>query len=362
MRKFRFKSLKVRLIVSIFVIITAVYALFALVMLLAYHGGAFEINEENYYANAQQFGGIVMLLIFMLISIIIGLLVFYRFNDLFLRPIDELSVAMKEVEKGNYDVAVSNDVKIRELYRLMNGFNQMAKEISSVELLKKDFISYFSHEFKTPIASIQGFSRQIKEVDLPLDKQREYADIIYRESDRLIKMAGNVLMLTKLEHQNMLTEINEYSLDEQLRRTLLLLESKWSDKEIELQLELDEIAINSNEELVKQIWINVISNAINYSKQKSEIKISCKIDGDYALVRIRDYGRGMPVEVRERIFEKFYQGDESHSAGGNGLGMPIVKRIVDLSGGKIIVRSRIDEGTTVLVYLPLAPIKIEEVK
>ena len=349
-RRPRVRTLKIRLIISIFVIIISAYALLALLMLLAYHGGLFTF--DNFY-EAGRFGMLIMILIFFVLSTVIGMMVFYRFNQLFLHPVNELSTALKEVEKGNYDIEVSTDVKIRELYRLMNGFNRMTKEISSVELLKKDFISYFSHEFKTPIASIQGFSRQLKEQELDLEKQQEYVDIIYRESDRLIKMSGNVLMLTKLEHQQTLTDIKTFSLDEQLRRTLLILEEQWSEQELDLIIELDELEISSNEELVKQIWVNVLGNAINYSNHGGVLKVQCRCDGDFAKIRIRDYGAGMPDKVRERIFEKFYQGDASHGSSGNGLGMSIVKRIVDLCGGKIVIKSQLKKGTVVIVYLPL---------
>ena len=347
MKKFRIRTLKIRLIISIFVIITSVYGLVFMLILLADHGGI--IAMENLY----RIGHFRVMIIFFFLSIIIGFLAFYRFNQLFLKPLNELSTALKEVEKGNYQVAVSTDVKIRELHRLMTGFNRMTKEISSVEMLKKDFISYFSHEFKTPITSIRGFSRQIKERELDPKKQKEYIDIIYRESNRLIKMSSNVLTLTKLEHQETLIDQKYFSLDEQLRRTLLVLEKQWTEKELELELELDEVSIISNEEMVKQIWVNVINNAINYSQPEGKFKISCKKDGQYAKIRIRDYGMGMSDVVRERIFEKFYQGDTSHGASGNGLGMAIVKRIVDLCGGKIVIKSQLKKGTIVLVYLPL---------
>ena len=344
------RTLKIRLILSIFVIILVTYGLVASIMMLAYHGGAFQ--GETIY-EFGRFGVRWLLLIFLLISFIIGLLVFYRFNQLFLQPVNKLSEALAQVEKGNYNIEVATDIKIREVHRLMTGFNRMTKEISSAELLKKDFISYFSHEFKTPIASIQGFSRQLKEQKLDFEKQQEYADIIYRESDRLSKMAGNVLILTKLEHQLVLTDVKEFSLDEQLRRTLLLLEKQWSEKNLDLILNLEELFISSNEEMVKQIWVNVLSNAINYSKPSGTLKVECRQDQQFAKVRIRDYGAGMPDKVRERIFEKFYQGDASHGASGNGLGMSIVKRIVDLCGGRIVIKSQLQKGTVVIVYLPI---------
>jgi len=167
-------------------------------------------------------------------------------------------------------------------------------------------------------------------------------------------MSGNVLTLTKLEHQTVLTDVKTFSLDEQLRRTLLVLEKQWSEKELDLVLELDELEIDSNEEMVKQIWVNVLSNAINYSQLGGQLKVECRRDGDFAKIRIRDYGAGMPDKVRERIYEKFYQGDASHGASGNGLGMAIVKRIVDLCNGKIVIKSQLQKGTVVIVYLPIS--------
>ena len=356
MRRFRIRTLKVRLIISIFVIITAVYALIGMILLLGHHGEFFEIEDMYQIYQVGRFM-FIMIIIFFVISVGIGMLVFYRFNHLFLKPINELSTVLKQVERGNYDVEVKADVQVRELRRLMRGFNRMTKEISSVELLKKDFISYFSHEFKTPITSIRGFSRQIKERDLSYDKQQEYIDIIYRESDRLIRMSSNVLTLTKLEHQATLTNTKIFSLDEQLRRTLLLLEEEWTAKELTLELDFPEIEINSNEEMIQQIWVNVIGNAINYSDYGGKLKIECKKDNEFAKVRIRDYGAGMTDEIRERIFEKFYQGDASHGASGNGLGMSIVKRIIDLCGGKIVIKSQLEKGTTVVIYIPELRVK-----
>lgn len=344
------RTLKVRLIVSIFVMITAVYGVVMMMVMFAHDAGFFAHHDA--YARGR-FGLFVLILVFFFISVIMGIIVFYKFNQLFLKPLNELSSALKQVEKGNYGVVVKTNVRVKEIRRLMFGFNRMAKEISSVELLKKDFISYFSHEFKTPITSIRGFSRQLKEQELDAAKQKEYIEIIYRESNRLTKMSSNVLMLTKLEHQQALTDVKLYELDEQLRRTILLLEKQWIEKKLELVLDLEAIKINSNEEMVKQIWVNVIGNAIHYSHPGQQLKIRCKQDGKFAKIRIRDDGVGMSDQVRARIFEKFYQGDTSRGTSGNGVGMSIVKRIVDLCGGKIMIKSQVGKGTTVLVYLPM---------
>ena len=350
MKPFRIRTLKVRLVISIFVVITSVYALAAMLLLLAYHG---DLLSSHALFHGGRIGIFLTIVVFFFISVLTGIMVFYRFNQLFLKPLNALSDAMKKVEMGHYDERVSTDVHIRELNRLMRGFNRMTKEISSVEMLKKDFISYFSHEFKTPMTSIRGFSRQIKEQQLTEEKQKEYIDIIYRESNRLIKMSANVLMLTKLEHQSTLSDVKEFSLDEQLRQSLLLLEDGWSEKNLDLDIDLDPVVIKSNEEIVTQIWVNILGNAIRYSAEGGKLKISCRKEGAFAKIRIKDEGQGMPDEVRERIFEKFYQGDASHGASGNGLGMAIVKRIVDLCQGKIVIKSQINKGTVVIVYLPL---------
>jgi len=346
----RIRTLKVRLIISIFVIIISIYSLLSLFFLLAYHGGIF--NSSDVY-NTGPHGILIIILIFFIVSVLTGIVVFYRFNNMFIKPLYQLSEAFKEVELGNYNAVVSTDVKIPELSRLLNGFNQMTKEISSVELLKKDFISSFSHEFKTPITSIRGFSRQIKEQDLTESKQREYIDIIYTESNRLINLSSNVLTLTKLEHQTYLTNVQNFNLGEQLRQTLVLLEKDWSLKQINLNLEIEDVIIKCNEEMMKQVWINIISNAINYSTPYSLLTVTCDYDGDFALVVVKDTGEGMPVDVKDRIFEKFFQGDCSHYTDGFGLGMSIVKRIVDLAHGNIKVSSKIGVGTSVEVRIPL---------
>jgi len=349
MRRFRIRTLKVRLIVSIFVIITSVYALVAMLVFLAHYGGLFK-PENLYYIEAWS--TLLLIATFFFASVIIGLLVFYRFSGLFLDPMKELALALKEVEKGNYNVEVRTDVPNRELRSVLTRFNRMAKEISSVEMLKKDFITYFSHEFKTPITSIHGFSKEIKEHQLDPEKQAEYADIIFTESERLINMSSNVLMLTKLEHQRALTDKNEFQVDEQVRRSLLVLEKNWTAKRLELDLNLDDVSIESSEELIAQIWLNVIGNAIHYSNDGDKLTITATSDDNFIKVRVCDTGIGMSDKVRERVFEKFYRGDAVGAKSGNGLGMSIVKRIVDLCGGRIIVKSQKGKGTTVVVYLP----------
>jgi len=348
-RRFRVRTLKLRLIISIFVIITSVYVLVAMMAFLAHYAGLFK-PDNLYYMGTWSV--LLLVVTFFFASVVIGLLVFYRFSELFLDPMKELAVALKEVEKGNYNVEVSTNVQNRELRSAMKQFNRMAKEISSVEMLKKDFISYFSHEFKTPITSIHGFSKQMKDHQLDPEKQIEYADIIYTESERLINMSSNVLMLTKLEHQTKLVDKNTFQVDEQIRRSLLVLEKKWTAKDLELDLDLDEVSVHSSEELMAQIWLNVIGNAIHYSNDGGIISITAKYDGDFVKVRICDSGMGMPDKVRERIFEKFYRGEGVAAKNGNGLGMAIVKRIIDLCEGKIIIKSQKGKGTTVVVYLP----------
>ena len=246
-----------------------------------------------------------------------------------------------------------------EMEELVGSFNDMTKELGSTELFKKDFINSFSHEFKTPIVSIRGFAKQLRRDDLTEEQRGEYADIIIQESERLSHMSSNILLLTKLENQKIMTELTEFMLDEQIRRSILLLEKQWSDKSLELDLDLSEVRMRANEEMLSHVWINIIGNAIKFSREGGKLSISCRFSGNRAVVAVADTGIGMTSETQMRVFDKFYQGETtgslqpSHSAEGNGLGLPLAKRIVELSGGTIAVRSAPGEGATFVVELPV---------
>ncbi len=278
-------------------------------------------------------------------------------NKNILKPLKELTDATKEIAAGNFNIKMDNVLnpfnQSSELGTLVDGFNNMASELKSTEMFRNDFIHNFSHEFKTPIISIRGFARQLYQGNLTPEQEREFARIIMDESEQLANMSSNVLLLTKLENQEIVTDKTTFSLDEQLRNCLILFEEQWSEKNLNLDLDLEEITIHQNAEILAHVWKNLISNAIKFSKQNGFLNIKCKRTVDHIHVSIEDTGSGMTEETMAQIFDKFYQGDTSHATPGNGLGLPLTKRIVKMVGGKIFVKSTYGKGSTFTVHLPL---------
>jgi signal transduction histidine kinase len=268
-------------------------------------------------------------------------------------PIVKITNATKKIASGDFDVRLEETVHTDEIGELQRNFNRMARELKSNAYLKKDFVSNVSHEFKTPLAVIQGYAKLLEEDQVTEVERKEYASQIVRESERLSNLAANILRLSKLENQE-ISEIPErFLLDEQIRQCVLLLEPKWSVKHIEFDIRLPSISFVGNEELLSQVWINLIDNAVKFSNVNGEISISMHFQNNLAEIEISDFGIGMDEETSKRIFERFYQGDPSHSKEGNGLGLSIVKRIVEMHDGKIVVKSKPGEGTKFTVSLPL---------
>ena len=240
-----------------------------------------------------------------------------------------------------------------DMGELAGSFNDMAAELGSLELFRKDFINNFSHEFKTPIVSIRGFAKQLEREDLTDEQRREYLAIIVSESDRLANMASNVLLLSKLENQTIVTDKARFPLDEQLRRAILLLEKQWSEKALELDLDLEAVEYYGNEEMLNHVWVNLLGNAVKFSPVGAPLSVRLWRENGVAMVRVRDAGPGMDEATRRRVFEKFYQGDTAHATEGNGLGLALVRRIVDLCGGEVTVESAPGAGAAFTVRLPL---------
>lgn len=291
---------------------------------------------------------VVALIVSTFIGTILTVVVGYRV----LKPLNELIAATREVAKGNFNIKVKNSNDDNELGELIRSFNHMTHELNRIEMFRKDFINNFSHEFRTPIVSIRGFARQLQKHSLTDNQRKEYTDIIISESERLTNMSSNILLLSKLENQEIVTDKKMFSLDEQLRNCILLLQMQWEKKNINFQIQMDSIQYYSNEEMLSQVWLNLLSNAIKFSHQNGEITIQCYDDGTDLKVKIADKGIGMDDETMQRIFEKFYQGDSAHASEGNGLGLSLVRRIIDLCGGKIAVKSQLGKGTTFIVRMP----------
>lgn len=263
--------------------------------------------------------------------------------------------ATNQISKGDYTTRISLR-GTRELRQLTQSFNHMAEELDSMEILHNDFINNFSHEFKTPIVSIRGFAKLLKEQNLTPKEQEEYLNIIIAESERLSALSTNILNLSKLEQQTSLTERENFHLTEQIRLVVSLLAPKWSEKNLELSLDSDEIFLTGNEELLKQVWINLLDNAIKFSPEGGFIRIhassnrqSCSIFFTNILEQTN-----LSKNFCSHIFTKFYQEDSSHSTKGNGLGLTIANRIVQLHRGEITCKINSDQTITFCVTLPLA--------
>ena len=288
------------------------------------------------------------------------------FGAYYLRPLNRLINATKEVKNGNFKVQVKKEKQWRgekyvappsEMGELEDSFNEMVRELDGIELFRNDFINNFSHEFKTPIVSIRGFARELQNQNLTEEQRREYAQIIAEEADRLARLSTSILELSKLENQRIVTDKTEFDLDEQLRRCILLFEGEWSEKGIEILPELSAVRIYSNEELTERVWKNLISNAIKFTPEGGTVSVGLCADRTSVTVTVEDTGIGMTEEVRNHVFEKFYQGDASHHRAGYGIGLTMVKRAVTLCGGEIFVESEPGCGSRFTVRLPREHIK-----
>ncbi|QAA34775.1 HAMP domain-containing sensor histidine kinase [Clostridium manihotivorum] len=312
----------------------------------------FKYLNIYFYVGEKDITQIVLLIITLIICALIGSITVFYVTKHIIKPIKQLSDSTKEIAKGNFDIKIKAKCE-DEIGVLANNFNSMIEELKSMEYLRKDFMSSVSHEFKTPIASIQGFVEILKDKNLPRERFEEYTDIIIEETKRLNNLCSNILRLSRLDNQVIQNEIKRFSLDEQIRKTILLLEDQWTQKDLELNIELEELTYDGDEELIQQIWLNLISNAIKFSNSKGKINISLKTFDKKVIVEIEDYGIGISEEGKSRIYEKFYQEDTSRAEEGNGLGLAIVKRIVEICQGTITFESNIGEGTKFIITLPI---------
>lgn len=288
--------------------------------------------------------------LFAVVSILFGTIISIIFSKIPLSPIREIIYAADRLAEGDFSVRVKLKGP-QEIQKLNTSFNHMAEELESIEILRSDFINNFSHEFKTPIVSMRGFAKMLKYNDLTKEESDEYLDIIISESDRLAELATNVLNLSKIENQIIVTDKVRYNVSEQIRRVVVLLEKRWMEKKLEISFDCDEIFLYGNEELLKQVWINLIDNAIKFSGLNSTIEIQIIQNQKNVIVTISDQGNGMSEDTKKRIFDKFYQGDTSHATKGNGLGLTIAKKIVELHDGKIQILKSDQSGTTFEVIL-----------
>lgn len=293
----------------------------------------------------------IVLFLFALVSLLVGITLSVVFSRFPLAPLRELMEATDRIAGGDYSARI-NLKSPAELKRLSDKFNHMAAEIGSVEMLRNDFINNFSHEFKTPIASIQGFAEMLELDDLTREERAEYIRIIKEESARLTALATNILNLSKIEQQTILTGCTHFNVSEQIRQVIALLDQKWSEKGITVTFDCGEHFCTGNEELLKQVWINLMDNAIKFSPEQETVDISIREQEGLLRVSFANKGAPIPDAALTHVFDKFYQADTSHATQGNGLGLPIAKKVLELHGGTLEVSSQPDTGTVFTASIP----------
>ncbi len=268
------------------------------------------------------------------------------------RHLEKICDAISHLSHGEYGYKLKSG-KYNIFKELSDDLNLLSEELKNVQILRNDFVNSYSHEFKTPIASINGFAQLLHDDNtIPWETRREYLKIIVEESERLTALAGNTILLSQLDTQKIVADKKPYSLDEQLRRCVIMLSNAWGEKNIEVLGEFKEVAFNGDEDIMANVWLNIIFNAIKFTPEGGKITVSCEKHNGRIWVSVADTGCGMSKETAENIFEKYYQAKTDSTQKGLGLGLAIAYRSVELHGGRIHVQSKLGEGTTFTVELP----------
>lgn len=271
------------------------------------------------------------------------------------RPVKRITEAADRFMKGDFSVRITPTQSLQrddKFNEIIDCFNKMAEELSGMETLRTDFIANVSHELKTPLAVIQNYGTMLQQPGLPEETRQEYAKTITDASRRLASLITNILKLNKLENQQIFPTASEYDLSEQLCESLLQFENVWEKKNIDIETDItDDVRIDADSELLCLVWNNLLSNAFKFTDDGGKVSLTLTADEEYATVKVSDTGCGMTPEIGAHIFEKFYQGDTSHSVQGNGLGLALVKRVVDIMHGEIGVESVYGKGSTFTVKI-----------
>lgn len=326
------------------------FVLIALVMQIA-------ILVYDYIRERTDDPGLIAVLILILIFILASVCTvfdFIRRKIMIDRPVKRILDATERIARGDFKARVEIEHthdKYNEFDVIAENLNAMAAELSKSEVMKNDFISNVSHEMKTPLAIIGNYAKALEDPNLDPESRERYTKTLVSTSKRLSDLVSNILKLNKLENHQLKIEIEKVNLTEMLSQAILNFETKIEEKNLNLDVDLDDIYILSSPALLEPVWNNLISNAVKFTEPGGNIGVKLRQDGGRAIVTVSDDGCGMTREVGMRIFEKFYQGDSSHSSEGNGLGLALVKRVIDLLGGEISVTSELGHGTTFTVVL-----------
>ena len=285
-------------------------------------------------------------------SLLIGAVVSAAISRRVLSPVIRLSEAARRVAQGDFSVRLENPGRLEEIRTTYDSFNDMVQELGATETLRNDFVANVSHEFKTPINAIEGYAMLLQDPALTGEERQEYIDRILEGTRRLSTLVSDILMLSKLDNGVLTVQRETFRLDEQIRQALLQLEPRWSEKRLELDVELDSVQYTGFEALCMQLWTNLIGNAVKFSPEGGTVRVLLRDRDTRIVVTVADEGEGMSEETQRYIFEKFYQGDTSHRSEGNGLGLALVKRIVAACEGSIAVESVPGEGAVFTLELP----------
>ena len=291
------------------------------------------------------------LLVF-LFSLALGVILAFILNRFYLIPLKKINERMTKVASGDFTTRIDDKVNVKEVDNIYTNFNVMVSELAAMETLQSDLVSNISHEFKTPITAIEGYSTLLKECKNK-EEQDLFVDKIIYNTQRLSNLVGEILLLSKLENQKIQPKSNNFRLDEQIRLAIMAQEIKWVQKHIELDVELDEVEFFGVENMLSHIWSNLLSNAIKFSFNEGTIKIRLVKEQTQVVFSVEDNGCGISDENLIHVFDKFYQADTEHKNEGCGLGLTLVKRIVELSEGEVVVESTKGSGCKFIVTLPI---------
>ncbi len=344
MRKIRSR---LTILLLLLVILTSILSL--TLSALTRNGILFQRDQVRYLLFGYAFKDVVLLVVAVALVLVFVNLTSRSTTN----PIRELTLATREIARGNYDVTVEVNDRVEEIQELQRNFNLMAAELRSNEYLRKDFISNVSHQLKTPLSILSGYASLLEEGGLTQAEAAEYSAVVAREAQRLVGLIDDMLRLSRIDHREIRPRSDVFALGESLRRAVVRLQPRWSRAGLEVDADIPDMDCTGDEELLSQVWSNLLENAIKFTPAGGRIEVSLRREGDRAEIRVSDTGPGMDEETLSRAFEQFYQGDTPHRGEGSGLGLPLCRRIVELHGGTIAAESRPGEGSQFLVSLPV---------
>ena len=318
---------------------------------------AIYMHRKDQVEDTKRLTPILFFLWITVCTIVANLILYIKMHKVFC-SVTSLSEAMDEVAKGNFDVQLKAEehLHIAEIENMCASFNQMVQELGTIETLRNDFVANVSHEMKTPVAAIDGYAALLQDPNLTQEERDQHLESILYNCRRLTALTGNILMISRLDNGTMIPKKETFRLDEQIRRIVLSMEDAWTKKEMELDIEMDPVTYVGDEDLLYHIWTNLISNAIKFSKPGGLLQIRMEdnpSETGVVCVTVRDTGIGLTSDQMAHMYDKFYQGDKSHTREGNGLGLALVRQITELLGISISANSKKGHGTTFILELPI---------